>query len=84
MTDQARTRDRLLANQIEYLSERSPFYAARLGAPVKTVEDLQHVEFLTKDDRATTSELHRLLGFFDEIRKARAWDEEPEGQPQKV
>ncbi|SRR6266536_971336 len=38
----------------------------------------------SKDDRATTSELHRLLGFFDEIRKARAWDEEPEGQPQKV
>jgi hypothetical protein len=29
------------------------------------------------EDRATTSELNRLLGFFDEIRKARAWDEEP-------
>jgi hypothetical protein len=31
------------------------------------------------DDKATTSELNRLLGFFDEIRKARAWDEEPAG-----
>jgi hypothetical protein len=31
------------------------------------------------DDKTTTSELHRLLGFFDEIRKARAWDEEPAG-----
>jgi hypothetical protein len=31
------------------------------------------------EDRATTSELNRLLGFFDEIRKARAWDEEPAG-----
>jgi hypothetical protein len=30
-----------------------------------------------EDDRHTTSELNRLLGFFDEIRKARAWDEEP-------
>jgi hypothetical protein len=32
-----------------------------------------------EDDKATTSELNRLLGFFDEIRKARAWDEEPAG-----
>jgi hypothetical protein len=31
------------------------------------------------DDKATESELNRLLGFFDEIRKARAWDEEPAG-----
>jgi hypothetical protein len=31
------------------------------------------------DDKTTTSELNRLLGFFDEIRKARAWDEEPAG-----
>jgi hypothetical protein len=32
-----------------------------------------------QDDRATTSDLNRLLGFFDEIRQARAWDEEPAG-----
>ncbi|NJC74001.1 hypothetical protein HC031_30445 [Planosporangium thailandense] len=34
------------------------------------------------DEKATASdasELTRLLGFFDEIRKARAWDEEPAG-----
>ncbi|MGC9667713.1 hypothetical protein ACNTMW_14305 [Planosporangium sp. 12N6] len=34
---------------------------------------------IREDDKATTSELNRLLGFFDEIRKARAWDEEPAG-----
>jgi hypothetical protein len=32
-----------------------------------------------EDGKADTSELNRLLGFFDEIRKARAWDEEPAG-----
>ncbi|GIG71695.1 hypothetical protein Pfl04_00990 [Planosporangium flavigriseum] len=34
------------------------------------------------EEKATASdasELNRLLGFFDEIRKARAWDEEPAG-----
>jgi hypothetical protein len=31
-----------------------------------------------EDDRQTTQELKRLLGFFDEIRRARAWDEDPE------
>ena len=30
------------------------------------------------DDHTSTAELKRLLGFFDEIRRARAWDEEPE------
>jgi hypothetical protein len=40
------------------------------GRPARTVRE---------DDRATTSDLNRLLGFFDEIRKARAWDEEPAG-----
>jgi hypothetical protein len=29
------------------------------------------------DDRTSTQELDRLLGFFDEIRRAKAWDEEP-------
>ena len=29
-----------------------------------------------EDDHSTTQELRRLLGFFDEIRRARAWDEE--------
>jgi hypothetical protein len=28
------------------------------------------------DDKTSTQELDRLLGFFDEIRKAKAWDEE--------
>jgi phenylacetate-CoA ligase len=50
MSDEAQTRDRLLRRQVEYLRERSPFYAARLGAPVKSLEDLRHVEFLSKDD----------------------------------
>jgi hypothetical protein len=27
------------------------------------------------DDRTSTQELDRLLGFFDEIRRAKAWDE---------
>lgn len=43
-------RDRLLRHQVEYLRERSPFYAARLDGPVKNVDDLRHVEFLWKDD----------------------------------
>jgi hypothetical protein len=34
-----------------------------------------------QDEKADTNELHRLLGFFDEIRRARAWDEEPAGRP---
>jgi hypothetical protein len=29
------------------------------------------------DDRTNTQELDRLLGFFDEIRRAKAWDEDP-------
>jgi hypothetical protein len=33
-----------------------------------------------EDDHADTRELERLLGFFDEIRRARAWDEEPNGE----
>ncbi|NJC86124.1 hypothetical protein [Planosporangium mesophilum] len=32
-----------------------------------------------EEGKADTSELNRLLGFFDEIRKARAWDEQPAG-----
>jgi hypothetical protein len=31
-----------------------------------------------EDDRTNTQELDRLLGFFDEIRKAKAWDEGPQ------
>jgi hypothetical protein len=34
-----------------------------------------------QEGKADSGELHRLLGFFDEIRKARAWDEEPAGRP---
>jgi hypothetical protein len=29
------------------------------------------------DDKTSTQELDRLLGFFDEIRRAKAWDEDP-------
>jgi hypothetical protein len=36
-----------------------------------------------EDDRTNTQELDRLLGFFDEIRRAKAWDEQPQEQPQK-
>jgi phenylacetate-CoA ligase len=50
MSDEARTRDRLLRGQIDYLREHSPFYAARLDAPVKSLQDLRRVEFLSKDD----------------------------------
>src|SRR5205814_7095997 len=50
MSDEAMTRDRLLRDQIDYLREHSQFYAARLDAPVRTLEDLRHVEFLSKDD----------------------------------
>jgi hypothetical protein len=32
------------------------------------------------DDRTSTQELDRLLGFFDEIRRAKAWDEDPKQQ----
>jgi phenylacetate-CoA ligase len=40
----------MLREQIDYLRERSPFYAARLDGPIRTVADLRHVEFLTKDE----------------------------------
>jgi phenylacetate-CoA ligase len=40
----------LLRRQIDYLREHSQFYAARLDGPVKSLEDLRHVEFLSKDD----------------------------------
>ena len=33
-----------------------------------------------EDDHSTTQELRRLLGFFDEIRRARAWDEEDDAE----
>jgi phenylacetate-CoA ligase len=46
----ASDRNRLLRDQVDYLREQSPFYAARLDAPVTSVEDLQHVEFLGKDE----------------------------------
>jgi hypothetical protein len=38
-----------------------------------------------EDDRTNTQELDRLLGFFDEIRRAKAWDEQPQPEetPQK-
>jgi phenylacetate-CoA ligase len=42
--------DRLLRAQIDYLRERSPFYAARVDGPVRSVADLRHVRFLTKDE----------------------------------
>jgi hypothetical protein len=35
-----------------------------------------------EDDRTNTQELDRLLGFFDEIRRAKAWDEQP--QPEQT
>src|SRR5262249_52043514 len=35
-----------------------------------------------EDDRTNPQELDRLLGFFDEIRRAKAWDEQP--QPEEV
>jgi len=41
--------DRLLREQIDYLRERSPFYAARVDGPVRSVADLRHIRFLTKD-----------------------------------
>jgi phenylacetate-CoA ligase len=50
MSDDARIRGRLLREQVDYLRERSPFYAARLDAPVRKLADLRHVELLTKDD----------------------------------
>jgi hypothetical protein len=34
-----------------------------------------------EDDRTNTQELDRLLGFFDEIRRAKAWDEGPQEEP---
>ncbi|WP_433614933.1 hypothetical protein ACQP2P_10070 [Dactylosporangium sp. CA-139114] len=34
------------------------------------------------DDKTSTQELDRLLGFFDEIRRAKAWDEDP-GTPEQ-
>jgi hypothetical protein len=37
-----------------------------------------------EDDRVTTKELNRLLGFFDEIRRARAWDEDPDEDPDEA
>jgi phenylacetate-CoA ligase len=42
--------DRLLREQIDYLRERSPFYAARLDGPVRRAIDLRHVPFLTKEE----------------------------------
>jgi hypothetical protein len=40
------------------------------------------------DDKTSTQELNRLLGFFDEIRRAKAWDEESgwagEAEPEAV
>jgi phenylacetate-CoA ligase len=50
MSDEARTRDRLLRDQTDYLRERSEFYAKRLDGPVKSLKDLRHVEFLSKED----------------------------------
>jgi phenylacetate-CoA ligase len=50
MTGDGHIRDRLLRDQVDYLREHSPFYAARLDAPVKSLEDLRHVEFLSKED----------------------------------
>ena len=35
------------------------------------------------DDRTSTQELDRLLGFFDEIRRAKAWDEDPNSSEQQ-
>jgi hypothetical protein len=34
------------------------------------------------DDKTSTQELDRLLGFFDEIRRAKAWDEDPNSPEQ--
>jgi phenylacetate-CoA ligase len=50
MRDEARMRDCLLREQTDYLREHSPVYAARLDGPIRTIADLRHVDFLTKDD----------------------------------
>src|SRR5215212_1920139 len=42
--------DRLLREQIDYLRERSPFYAARVDGPVRSAADLRHIRFLTKNE----------------------------------
>ncbi|GGM65347.1 hypothetical protein ACFFX1_02800 [Dactylosporangium sucinum] len=36
------------------------------------------------DDKTSTQELDRLLGFFDEIRRAKAWDEDPKSPDQQA
>jgi hypothetical protein len=36
-----------------------------------------------EDDRTSTQELDRLLGFFDEIRRAKAWDEDAKSQEEQ-
>ncbi|WP_426511239.1 hypothetical protein ACPPVO_11805 [Dactylosporangium sp. McL0621] len=36
------------------------------------------------DDKTSTQELDRLLGFFDEIRRAKAWDEDPSSPDQQA
>src|SRR5205085_3819059 len=44
-------RDAVLREQIEYLREASPFYAARLGGgTVRRLPDLAHIALLTKDE----------------------------------
>ncbi|HEX4717801.1 MAG TPA: AMP-binding protein [Thermoleophilaceae bacterium] len=43
-------RDLLLCEQIDYLREASPFYAARIDGPVRTLADLRQLPFLTKDE----------------------------------
>jgi phenylacetate-CoA ligase len=50
MSREARSRDHRLRSQIDYLRRRSSFYAARLDAPVTSVDDLRRVDFLSKDD----------------------------------
>jgi hypothetical protein len=48
----------------------------------RTAED-KPAKKLPEPDRQDTKELQRLLGFFDEIRRAKAWDEDPEWQAEE-
>ena len=48
----------------------------------RTAED-KPAKKMPEADRHDTKELQRLLGFFDEIRRAKAWDEDPEWQAEE-